>query len=117
MNIKTKNIIILTNFIGNGFFCGYLHGLLRKVKSKNYARGHIVSNLLRSNFFDGEDRECEVWNKGRDSGEKMRNFKNMVLKMMLQEIVDEKEQYRGFNLIAGNLDTDDYFYIGNFYKG
>ena len=37
--------------------------------------------------------------------------------MRLDEIISEKNQYRGFNLIAGNLDTDDYYYIGNFFKG
>jgi len=34
----------------------------------------------------------------------------------LKNLVGQKDNYRGFNVIAGNLETNEFYYIGNFYK-
>lgn len=42
--------------------------------------------------------------------------KENILKK-LDEILQEKDKYNGFNLIVGDLESNAYYYISNKYKG
>ena len=43
--------------------------------------------------------------------------KTEVLLKVLTKMVEEREQYKGYNIIMGNLEIDKFYYISNyFYK-
>ena len=130
INIKTKNVVILTSYNWA------LTSKYKKVHNIDYSRGRIVNILLRSDFYEEENlfgnkvysgsngngiykngeeeikEESQMFGK---NGVKNKIEKTEVLLKVLTKMVEEREKYKGYNIIMGNLEIDKFYYISNYY--
>ena len=99
INIKTGNIAFLTNLP------------IRFMEAPpssfvNLWRGLLVSNFLRTDFFE---KYCDKVDKDMVTDKNEKGAMENYLKEALENIKD----YRGFNLVLGNLKTSEFWFLGN----
>jgi len=91
LNTKTGNIAFLTNLPTQ--FMEAPPALL-----ESPTRGHLVSLFLKSDFFK-EDQNAELMKEAID--------------IYLKEILAKIKDYKGFNLILGNLKIQEFWHLSN----
>jgi len=89
INVKTGNFAALTN------------SWLKDISpEKPQSRGYLVSNFLATEFYSFDDL--------KDSTTTLKKIEKYC-----ENVCEERESYRGFNLLIGNLKLAKFFYVGN----
>lgn len=91
INIKTGNFACLTN--------SWIYKPSDKV-NLSLSRGYLVSRFLATDFYASLDS---------DTSEGILK----AIEKYCEEVFEKREEYKGYNLLVGNLKLAKFFYVGN----